>query len=104
MKSGRMAISGGDSLNRPPARTCSPQPRRQPGSQLLARAEPRVDLVLQQGKSTVALEVKSGRRRESLAGMETFARQFNPKRKLRVGGQGVPLEESLFEPAQAWLK
>ncbi len=63
-----------------------------------------VDFVLHQGKTTVALEVKSGRRRESLAGMETFARQFKPKRKILVGGQGIALEEFFLQPAEAWLK
>src|SRR5665213_2813650 len=52
-----------------------------------------VDFVLQQGKTLVAIEVKSGGRRESLPGMELFARQFKPRRKLLVGGQGISLEE-----------
>lgn len=63
-----------------------------------------VDFVLHQGKTTVAIEVKSGRRRESLAGMEAFAKQFNPNRKLLVGGQGIPLEEFLVQPAAYWLQ
>ncbi len=62
-----------------------------------------VDFVLQQGKNTVAIEVKSGRRRESLAGMEAFARQFKPKRQLLVGGQGITLGEFLSKPAAHWL-
>lgn len=63
-----------------------------------------VDFVLHQGKTTVAIEVKSGRRRETLAGMEAFAEQYNPKRKLLVGGQGIPLEEFLVHPAEFWLR
>ena len=62
-----------------------------------------VDFVLQQGKTTVAIEVKSGARRESLPGMEAFARTFKPKRQLLVGGQGIPLEEFLSNPAAHWL-
>ena len=62
-----------------------------------------VDFVLQQGSAVVAIEVKSGGRRESLPGMETFARQFKPKRQLLVGGQGIPLEEFLSKPAAWWL-
>lgn len=62
-----------------------------------------VDFILHQGKSTVAIEVKSGRRRESLAGMEAFARLFKPKRMLLVGGQGIPLEEFLSHPASHWM-
>ncbi len=62
-----------------------------------------VDFILRQGKTTVAIEVKSGRRRESLAGMEAFAHQFKPRRLLLVGGQGIPLEEFLSHPASHWV-
>ena len=54
------------------------------------------DTLLRQGKSLVALEVKSGRGKDSLPGMDAFARQFKPKRQLQVGGQGIPLEEFLL--------
>jgi predicted AAA+ superfamily ATPase len=63
-----------------------------------------VDFVLQDGRTTVAIEVKSGGRRESLPGMEAFARQFKPKRQLLVGGQGSALEEFLSKPAAHWLR
>jgi predicted AAA+ superfamily ATPase len=62
-----------------------------------------VDFILQQGRSTVAIEVKSGARREFLPGMEAFVRTFKPKRQLLVGGQGIPLEEFLSQPAAHWL-
>jgi uncharacterized protein len=62
-----------------------------------------VDFVLQQGAACAAIEVKSGGRRETLPGMEAFARQFKPKRQLLVGGQGIPLEEFLSRPAVHWL-
>jgi predicted AAA+ superfamily ATPase len=62
-----------------------------------------VDFVLQKGKTVVAIEVKSGGRRESLPGMDAFARQFKPKRQLLAGGQGIPLEEFLSQPAAYWL-
>ena len=63
-----------------------------------------VDFMLHRGKTNVGIEVKSGRRKESLAGMEAFAKQFKPKRKLLVGGQGIPLEEFLTQPAEYWLQ
>jgi uncharacterized protein len=62
-----------------------------------------VDFVLQEGKTTVAIEVKSGGRRESLPGMEAFVRQFKPKRQLLVGGQGIAVEDFLSKPASHWL-
>lgn len=63
-----------------------------------------VDFVLQQGKTTVSIEVKSGGRREVFPGMEAFARQFKPHRQLQVGGQGIPVEEFLSKPASHWLR
>ena len=63
-----------------------------------------VDFILRQGKTITAIEVKSGRRPEALPGMEAFAKQFKPKRKLLVGGQGIPLDEFLSKPAEHWLQ
>jgi uncharacterized protein len=62
-----------------------------------------VDFVLHEGKTTVAIEVKSGGRREVFPGMEAFARQFKPHRQLQVGGQGIPVDEFLSKPAAHWL-
>jgi hypothetical protein len=63
-----------------------------------------VDFVLRRGRSLVGLEVKSGRAKSALPGMEAFARQFKPKLQLQVGGQGIPLEEFLSKPAEYWLQ
>lgn len=63
-----------------------------------------VNFVLQQGQAVVAIEVKSGGRRELLPGMDEFVRLFNPKRRLLVGGQGIALEEFLSTPAAHWLE
>ena len=63
-----------------------------------------VDFVLQQGKTVVAIEVKSGGRRETLPGMDAFVRLFKPKRQLLVGGQGIALEEFISKPAAHWLQ
>ena len=63
-----------------------------------------VDFALRQGKTSVAIEVKSGRRAESLPGMEAFAKHFKPKRKLLVGGQGIELAEFLTKPANFWVQ
>lgn len=61
-----------------------------------------VDFVLRSGDALAALEVKSGRRRESLPGLERFSKAFGPQRKLLVGGQGIPVEEFLLQPASTW--
>ena len=62
-----------------------------------------VDFVLQRGTECVAIEVKSGRRRESLPGMAAFAKHFSPKKTLLVGAQGIALEELLGQPAEHWF-
>ena len=63
-----------------------------------------VDFVLQQGKRIVGIEVKSGRRREALNGIEAFRKQFSPLRTLLVGGGGISLKEFLSTPVDQWLK
>jgi hypothetical protein len=50
----------------------------------------------------VAIEVKSGTYKERLPGMDTFEKAFKPKRKLRVGADGIPLEKFLLTPAADW--
>ncbi len=62
-----------------------------------------VDFILRRGTQLVAIEVKSGRSREILPGMEAFAKAFNPERKLLVGGQGIPIGEFLLSPITTWL-
>ncbi len=53
-----------------------------------------VDYVLEKNGKLIALEVKSGRRREN-AGMKVFADKFHPAKVLLVGTGGIPLEEFL---------
>jgi predicted AAA+ superfamily ATPase len=62
-----------------------------------------VDFVLQSGERTVSLEVKSGRARSDYSGIDAFAKNFQPFRKLLVGGQGIPLEEFLATPISHWV-
>lgn len=63
-----------------------------------------VDFVLCRGDTVVAIEVKSSARRQTIPGTKAFCKQFNVKRTLLVGGQGIPLEEFLSTPADHWLK
>lgn len=58
-----------------------------------------VDFILRRGHKVVAIEVKSGRRRDSLPGMAAFDEAFHPARKLLVGTGGIPIEEFLSIPA-----
>jgi predicted AAA+ superfamily ATPase len=63
-----------------------------------------VDFILLRGRDVVAIEVKSGRKKLAIPGMEEFSRQFKVKRKLLVGVQGIPLEEFLLVPVEHWFK
>ena len=63
-----------------------------------------VDFVVQAGKSLTAIEVKSGRARGTLPGMEAFSAAFKPTRKLLVGGDGIPIGEFLAKPVEEWVK
>jgi hypothetical protein len=63
-----------------------------------------VDFVLSRGRDIAALEVRTARKRESLPGMQAFDREFSPKRKILVGGDGIPLEELFSRPAEHWLR
>lgn len=57
-----------------------------------------VDYVIRRGRSITAVEVKSGRRRDRLPGMEAFAKRFQPQRLLLVGSGGLSLKEFLCLP------
>ena len=63
-----------------------------------------VDFVVRAGNSLVAIEVKSGRAVDTLAGMAAFSEAFRPTRKLLVGGDGIDLEAFLLKPVGDWLK
>jgi predicted AAA+ superfamily ATPase len=63
-----------------------------------------VDFVLRSGNTVVAIEVKSGSRKEALPGMDAFENAFKPQRKLLVGGDGIPLEKFMLTPAADWVE
>lgn len=61
-----------------------------------------VDFVLEKGKDKVAIEVKSGYRKETLSGLQEF-QKFNPKRSLVIGKEGIPIEQFLTTPIEQWF-
>ena len=63
-----------------------------------------VDFVVRAGKSLVAIEVKSSRRRDSLPGMGAFSEVARPTATLLVGGDGIPIDEFLSRPVGHWLR
>ena len=62
-----------------------------------------VDFVVRVGRHLTAIEVKSGRARDALPGMQAFNEAFKPDRLLLVGGDGIAVEEFLRQPIKHWL-
>ena len=62
-----------------------------------------VDFVVRVGRRLTAIEVKSGRSRNAQTGLAAFADAFKPKRKLLIGGDGIPVEEFLARPVDHWV-
>jgi len=63
-----------------------------------------LDYVLARGRDLVAIEVKSGIRKQAAPGITAFSREHKVKRKLLVGGDGIPLEDFLLTPPLQWLE
>ena len=62
-----------------------------------------VDFAVRARRMVTAIEVKSGRVRETLAGMAAFEGAFRPERKLLVGGDGIEVAEFLSKPVEHWV-
>lgn len=62
-----------------------------------------VDFVVRTGRSVTAIEVKSGRVRDSLPGMAAFSVAFPKARKLLVGADGISIEDFLRRPVRHWI-
>ncbi|AKJ65415.1 ATP-binding protein [Kiritimatiella glycovorans] len=60
-----------------------------------------VDFVLTREKRHLAIEVKSGRKRDALNGLKKFNAQFTPHRTLVIGTGGMPVREFFETPAHA---
>jgi hypothetical protein len=62
-----------------------------------------VDFILEDGRAVMALEVKSGARRNTFPGIAAFA-EFHPVTKTHlVGPQGIPVDEFLSRPVEEWM-
>lgn len=62
-----------------------------------------VDFVVRAGKRVMAIEVKSGRKRDTLPGLAAFGKAFKSSRALLVGADGIAVEEFLSRPVTHWL-
>ena len=62
-----------------------------------------VDFVVERAGKVIAIEVKSGRRRDGLPGVGAFLKADPKARTLLVGADGVAVEEFLQTPVEAWF-
>ena len=62
-----------------------------------------VDFIMQRGPEVIALEVKSGKLKKGLSGLENFAKQFKPTKLLLIGEQGISIEKFLSTPIENWF-
>ena len=62
-----------------------------------------VDFVVERAGKVIAIEVKSGRRRDGLPGVGAFLKAYPKARTLLVGADGVAVEEFLLKPVEAWF-
>ncbi len=63
-----------------------------------------VDFVVKAGRRVLAIEVKSGGRRESLPGLGAFLEKFPRARPLVVGSDGVSVEDFLAREVLEWVE
>jgi len=61
------------------------------------------DFVVRAGRKQTAIEVKSGRSRDVLPGMQAFNKAFKPDRLLHVGADGIAVEEFLRSTVEKWV-
>lgn len=63
-----------------------------------------VDFVIQKGNKLVGIEVKSGRKREVLSGLELFKKKYKSVKTLLVGSYGIDFKEFLETPIRKWFE
>ena len=62
-----------------------------------------VDFIVVKGKKILAIEVKSGKRRSSFAGLNLFSKKYKIHKTLTVGTSGINLEKFLETPILGWF-
>jgi len=62
-----------------------------------------VDFIVRAARKLTAIEVKTSRSRDALAGLAVFSAAFHPSRKLLIGGDGILVEEFLARPVEYWV-
>jgi predicted AAA+ superfamily ATPase len=63
-----------------------------------------VDFVIRQGTKVAAVEIKSGRNKGVLTGLNAFVSSFSGTAAMTVGTGGIPLETFLSTPMESWIR
>lgn len=63
-----------------------------------------VDFVVKAGHKLIAIEVKSGRRRDTLPGLKAFMNIYRKTKPLLIGGDGIPVEDFLSMQIEKWME
>ncbi|MDY6795584.1 MAG: ATP-binding protein [Actinomycetota bacterium] len=63
-----------------------------------------VDFVVKAGRKLIAIEVKSGRRRDALPGLAALIEVYPGARPLLIGGDGTAIEDFLAMPVEKWIQ
>ncbi len=63
-----------------------------------------VDFVVKAGHALIAMEVKSGRRRDALPGLKAFMDTYPKARPLLIGGDGIAIDDFLALPIEKWIE
>ena len=62
-----------------------------------------VDFILKKGDRLIAIEVKSGKNRDTLPGLKSFSDAFKNVKTLLIGQDGMPLEEFFNSNPSDWF-
>lgn len=63
-----------------------------------------VDFILEQGTKLIAIEVKSGKKKANLSGLNAFNNLYQPYKILLVGQYGISIQEFVTKPVSYWFK
>jgi predicted AAA+ superfamily ATPase len=63
-----------------------------------------VDFVVEAGRKLIAIEVKSGKKRDTLPGLKAFIEAYPKATPLLIGGDGIAIEDFLSMPIEKWTE
>jgi len=63
-----------------------------------------VDFILSKGSDLVAIEVKTGKKRIAIPGLQLFTKKYKTKRNIIIGPPGINIKDFFETPVLEWLK